>query len=71
MLQSSTSVSRQLLEKHFYIVMSPRAIHREELREALGFYVSLGCSLQKCFVPKMLIRFAADTGALEASLATR
>lgn len=50
--------------------MSPRAIHREELREALGFYVSLGCSLQKCFVPKMLIRFAADTGALEASLAT-
>lgn len=51
--------------------MSPRAIHEQQLREALGFYVSLGCSLQKCFVPKMLMRFAADTGALEASLARR
>lgn len=51
--------------------MSSRVIHKEQLREALGFYVSLGCSLQKCFVPKMLIRFAADMGVLEASLARR
>lgn len=59
------------LEKHFYIIISPRAICKEELREAFGFYVNLGCSLQKCFVPNMLIRFTAETGMLEASLARR
>lgn len=59
------------LEKLCDSVVFPPAICKEQPGEAFGFYVNLGCGSQKCFVAVMLIRFPAEAGALEASLAKR